>query len=361
MTPLIDVSVLSARPVISEVTSPAAPARADRRVPAELTRHSTSTTPTITSWSGHREQGGAIREETVMLQMVRRYLTIAAAIMIATAAHGQPASEWAAVEQALGFKGAEQPGDVFRVGMPRSDLKVTVQGVPVRAGFALGSYAAFRKMGTEAMVMGDLVLLDEEVARVMRRLMERGFRVTGLHNHLNEMSPHVMYMHYSGHGDPVQLAMALREALNESATPRTASPPPTTADASALDQKQIEMALGRSGRVNGGILQVVIGRAERITEDGMELLPAMGVATVLNFQPTGDGKAAITGDFVLVAPEVNEVARTLRDNGIEVTAIHNHALADAPRLIYMHFWAHDDVMKLARALRAALDRTNSTK
>jgi hypothetical protein len=295
-----------------------------------------------------------------MLQVVRRYgLTIIAAMMMTTAAYGQPAAEWAAVEQALGFKGAEQPGDVFRVGMPRSDLKVTVQGVPVRGGFALGSYAAFRKMGTEAMVMGDLVLLDEEVSKVMRRLLERGFRVTGLHNHLNEMAPHVMYMHYSGHGDPVQLAKALREALNESATPSSAPPPGATTDGSPLDQKQIETALGRSGRVSGGILQVVVSRAERITEDGMELLPAMGVATVLNFQPTGDGKAAITGDFVLIGSEVNEVARTLRDHGIEVTAIHNHALADTPRLIYMHFWAHDDAVKLARGLRAALDRTNS--
>lgn len=297
-----------------------------------------------------------------MLPMARRHtLSILAAIMLATMAYGQPDAQWTAVEQALGFKGAVQPGDVFRVGMPRTDLRVTVQGVPVRAGLALGSYAAFRKMGTDAMVMGDLVLLDEEVPKVMRGLMARGLRVTGLHNHLIEMAPHVMYMHYSGQGDPVRLAKSLREALNESATPSTAPSAGGPPDASTLDQKQIETELGRSGRVSGGVLQVVVGRAERITEDGMELLPAMGVATVLNVQPTGDGKAAITGDFVLIGSEVNPVARALNDHGIAVTAIHNHALADTPRLIYMHFWAHDDAVKLARGLRAALDRTNSAK
>jgi len=303
-----------------------------------------------------------MREENAMLQMIRCHtLGILAAILIATTASGQPDAEWAAVEQALGFQGALQPGDVFRVGMPRTDLKVTVQGIPVKAGFALGSYAAFRKAGTDAMVMGDLVLLDEEVTKVMRGLLALGLRVTGLHNHLNEMAPHVMYMHYSGHGDPVQLARSLREALNESATPSTAPAAGGTPDASTLDQKQIETELGRSGRVNGGVLQVVLGRAEQITEEGMELLPAMGVATVLNFQPTGDGKVAITGDFVLIGSEVNLVARALNDNGIAVTAIYNHALADMPRLIYMHFWAHDDALKLARRLRTALDLTNNRK
>lgn len=270
-------------------------------------------------------------------------------------------TDWVAVEQALGTKGALQPGGVFRVGMPRTDLKVTVQGVPVKPGFALGSYAAFRKMGNSAMVMGDLVLLDEEVPKVMSGLLERGLSITALHNHLNEMSPHVMYMHYSGQGDPVQLAKALREALSASGTPFGGPPAGGGAESPAIDQKQIEHALGRTGRVTNDTLQLSVGRAERITEHGMELLPAMGVATVLNFQPTGDGKAAITGDFVLIASEVNKVARALREHGIQVTAIHNHALAETPRLIYLHFWANDDAVKLARGLRAALDLTNSAK
>src|SRR2546425_10110166 len=224
-----------------------------------------------------------------MTSAVLRHSVLSAVVLVMTAtiAPAQPETEWAAVEQALAYKGAVQPGGVFRVGMPRTDLRVQVQGVGVKPGFALGSYAAFRKMSKDTMVMGDLVLLDEEVPKVMSGLLERGLAVTALHNHLNEMSPHVMYMHYSGQGDTVQLAKALREALSASGTPFGEQPASGSAEGPAIDQKQIEAALGRSGRVNNGILQVTVPRGERITEGGTELLPAMGVATVLNFQPTG--------------------------------------------------------------------------
>jgi len=272
-------------------------------------------------------------------------------------------SDWKPVEEALGKSGQVMPGDVFRVAMPRTDLKVKVQGVDVKAGFALGSYAAFKKMGKDAVVMGDLVLLDEEVQDVMAALASKGLAITALHNHLNEMSPHVMYMHYGGHGDAVQLASAIREALSKSGTP-LGQAPAAAAPASGgpeIDQKQVEGALGRSGRVNNGILQVGVARAEKITENGMELLPAMGVNTAINFQPTGDGKAAITGDFVLIGREVNPVLKALREHGIQVTALHNHALGDNPRLFYMHFWANDDAVKLARGLKAGLGLTNSKK
>jgi hypothetical protein len=271
--------------------------------------------------------------------------------------------DWKAVEQALGKSGQIQPGDVFRIGMPRTDLNVTVKGVPVKAGFALGSYAAFKQIGDHAMVMGDLVLLDQEVPAVMSGLFATGLEVTAVHNHLNEMSPHTMYMHYSGHGDAVQLARALRQALSASGTPLGGAAPPTApATGPTLDMKAIEQALGHSGRdVGAGVFQVTVPRAETITEMGQPLLPSMGVVTVMNFQPTGGGKAAITGDFVLIDKEVNAVAKTLRRHGVDVTAIHNHALMDMPRLFYMHFWANDDPVKLAQALKAALDQTNSRK
>jgi len=250
---------------------------------------------------------------------------------------------------------------VFRVGMPRTDLAVTVKGVPVKAGFALGSYAAFKQVGDQAMVMGDLVLLDQEVPAVMSGLLSGGLDVTAVHNHLNEMSPHVMYMHYEGHGDTLQLAKALRQALSASATPLgTGAAAPAASPGPALDTKQIEQALGRSGRdIGGGVFQVTVPRAESITGMGIPLLPSMGVVTVLNFQPIIDGKAAITGDFVLIDKEVNNVARTLRQHGIEVSALHNHGLQDTPRLFYMHFWATDDPAKLAQGLKAAIDQTNS--
>ena len=246
--------------------------------------------------------------------------------------------------------------------MPRTDLAVTVKGVAVKAGFALGSYAAFKQVGDRAMVMGDLVLLDQEVPAVMSGLLSGGLEVTAVHNHLNEMSPHVMYMHYEGHGDAVQLAKGLRQALSASGTPLGTPAAPAAAGGPAIDTKQIEQVLGRPGRdIGGGVFQVTVPRAEAITGMGLPLLPAIGVTTVMNFQPTADGKAAITGDFVLIDKEVNTVARTLRQHGIDVTALHNHGLQDTPRLFYMHSWANDDAVKLARGLKAALDQTNSRK
>lgn len=296
---------------------------------------------------------------------LKRTLSVATAVGTLCAAASVFAAEpdWKAVEQALGKPGQLMPDDVYRIGMPRTDLTVTVKGVTVKAGFALGSYAAFKQVGDHTMVMGDLVLLDQEIPAVMSGLFANGVEVTAVHNHLNEMSPHVMYMHYTGHGDAVQLAKGLRQALAASATPLGAAPTASAASSGpTLDTKQIEQALGRSGRdTGGGVFQVTVPRAEPITEMGAPLLPAMGVVTVLNFQPTSEGKAAITGDFVLIDKEVNAVARTLRQHGIEVTAIHNHGLMDTPRLFYMHFWANDDPARLAQGLKAALDQTNSKK
>ena len=272
--------------------------------------------------------------------------------------------DWKAVEQALGKSGQAQAGGVFRIGMPRTDLAVTVRGVPVKAGFALGSYAAFKAVGDHVMVMGDLVLLDQEVPAVMAGLFRGGLEVTAVHNHVNDMAPHVMYMHYEGHGEAITLAAALRQALSASGTPLGGGGSPAAAPVAGtgLDGKQIEQALGRTGRaLDGGVFQVTVSRAEVITEMGVQLLPAMGVTTVMNFQPTADGKAAITGDFVLIDKEVNAVARTLLQHGIDVTAIHNHGLMDMPRLFYMHFWANDDPVKLAQGLKAALAQTNSAQ
>ncbi len=297
--------------------------------------------------------------------LMRAILVVGLAMIVATPGltlASEP--DWKAVEAALGKSGQAQPGGVFRIGMPRTDLAVTVKGVPVKAGFALGSYAAFKPVGDQAMVMGDLVLLDQEVPAVMAGLFRGGLEVTAVHNHLNEISPHVMYMHYEGHGEAIKLATALRQALSASGTPLGGGGSVAAAPATgpALDTKQIEQALGRTGRaLDGGVLQVTVPRAEVITEMGVELLPAMGVTTVMNFQPTANGKAAITGDFVLIDKEVNAVARTLMQHGIDVTAIHNHGLMDTPRLFYMHFWANDDPLKLAQGLKAALGQTNSAK
>lgn len=282
------------------------------------------------------------------------------------------AADWEAVAQALGASGELKEGDTFRVSMPRTDLEVTVQGVPIMPGFALGSYAAFKQVGPSAddtMVMGDLVLLDAELNGVMSGLFEAGLEITGVHNHLNEIAPHIMYMHYMGIGNAVALADGIRQALSASGTPlgETAASPSSTPKADAtpmtdLDTEHLEETLGYSGKVaNGGVVGFSVPRAETIMEGDVELIPSLGVATVLNFQPIEGGQAAITGDFLLLGEEVNPVAHTLRENHIEVHALHNHHLAEEPRYFYMHFFATGDPAELAQGLRAALDQTNSAK
>jgi uncharacterized protein DUF1259 len=267
----------------------------------------------------------------------------------------------AQVGQALGKTGSAVAGGIYRVGLPRTDLKVTLDGVELKPGFALGSWLAFEKMGDSGMVMGDLVLTMDEVSPVMKKLVEGGIEVTALHNHLLRNQPFTMYMHVLGHGDPVKLAAALHAALAESKTPFAAAAPATAAPPLDLDTAAIDAALGVKGTNAGGVYQVGIPRAEPITENGMGVPPAMGSAVAINFQPTGAGKAAITGDFVLIAKEVNPVAKALREHGIEVTALHNHMLDDQPRLFFMHFWANDDAKKLAEGLKAALALVNIAK
>jgi uncharacterized protein DUF1259 len=269
--------------------------------------------------------------------------------------------DWQArVGEALGKTGAAAPGGVYRVGLPRTDLKVTLDGVELKPGFALGSWLAFEKMGDQGMVMGDLVLTMDEVNPVMSKLAAGGIEITALHNHLLRNQPFTMYMHVQGRGDPVKLAAALHTALAESKTPLSATPA-STPPAIDLDTAALDQTLGAKGANNGGVYQFSIPRAEPINDNGMAVPPPMGSANAINFQPTGGGKAAITGDFVLIASEVNPVLKALRENGIEVTAIHNHMLDDQPRLYFMHFWANDDAKKLAEGLKAALAHVNIAK
>ena len=292
-----------------------------------------------------------------------RQLT-AAALLAAVSGAAFAADEWQAqVGEALGKTGTPTPSGIYRVGLPRTDLKVTLDGVELKAGFALGSWLAFEKMGDQGMVMGDLVLTEAEVNPVMTKLAAGGIEVTALHNHLLRNQPFTMYMHVLGHGDPVKLAAVLHTALAESKTPLSAAPAATAAAPPPidLDTAAIDQMLGAKGTNNGGVYQFSIPRAEPIKDGGMDVPPPMGSANAINFQPTGGGKAAITGDFVLIAKEVNPVLKALRDHGIEVTAIHNHMLDDQPHLYFMHFWANDDARKLAEGLKAALVQINIAK
>ena len=276
----------------------------------------------------------------------------------------QPSFDWTPIGAAIGKPGTVQPDGVYKIGLPRTDLHVKVGDVELKPALALGSWLAFRKMAAQTMVMGDLVLTENEVAPVMAKLQEAGIEITALHNHVLNESPRVMYMHISAHGDALKLAQSINAALQLSRTPLTvaASAQPEQLN---LDTKQLDQILGRTGKVNGGVYQFAIPRAEKIVENmnnESEPIPSsMGLATAINFQSTGSGRAAVTGDFVLIASEVNLVIAALRASGITVTALHSHMLNDSPHLFFMHFWANDDSLKLARGLRNALDRTNSAK
>ena len=293
-------------------------------------------------------------------------------LLLAVIASTSAAQDWKAVEAAMGRPGVAQPGDVYRFNFPRSDLRVTAAGVRLKPAFALGGWVAFKRVsgaihGDVAMAMGDLVLTESELTPVLTRLQQGGVEQTAIHHHVIRESPRVLYMHIHASDDPLKIAATIRAALALTKTPPPPppSPPPppapTAPAAIDLDTAAVARALGYSGRVNGGVYQVSVPRAEAIRDGDDEIPPSMGLATAINFQPTGKGRAAIVGDFVMIASEVNPVIRTLRENGIEATSLHSHLLTEEPRLFFMHFWANDDAVKLARGLRAALDKTNSKR
>lgn len=268
--------------------------------------------------------------------------------------------DWSAIERALGRRGQLGDGQLYRVGMPRSDLSVTVRGIPIRPALSLGSWVGFKSSGDgKVVVMGDLVLTEAELNPVIARLQQGGIGLAAIHKHLPDHTPALWWTHIHAHGVGVELAATLREALALTGTP--AAPPAQSPGAEAsfgIDTAAVRHALGRGGRVNGGVYQVGAGRAETVRVMGIEVPPAMGVGTVINFQPTGNGSAVVNGDFAATATEVDSVVRALGANRIEVVSIHNHLVNEEPRLYFIHFFGHGQAVALARGLRAALDRTN---
>ena len=269
--------------------------------------------------------------------------------------------DWKKVDAALGKTGAVS-GEVHRYGIPRSDLHVTLDGVAIKPALALGGWVAFAPMHGEAMVMGDLVLLETEITPVMTKLLDGGLDITAIHNHILRASPATFYMHVGGHGDPEKMAAVIRSALSASNTPF--DPPTTTAGpapAVDLDTAKLDQVMGVKGTATGGVYQFAVPRREPATESGMQVNTPLGGANAINFQPSGNGKAAITGDFLVTGDEVNPLIRALRAGDIEVTAIHSHMLDEQPRMFFIHFWANDDVLKLARNVRTALETTAIAK
>lgn len=280
--------------------------------------------------------------------------TFLAITALTVSAHAEE-PDWTQVDDALGQTAAVSQ-DVHRYGFPRTDLTVMLDGVTIKPALALGGWVAFKPMGKDAMLMGDLVLTESEINPVMAKLLADGLQVTALHNHLLRATPATFYMHVGGHGDPVKIALALRDALVLTKTPRVTTPVTTgAASADGLDTAALDRAIGANGKVNGGVYQFSIPRTDIISESGMAVPASLGSAHAINFQPTGDGKAAITGDFVALSNEVIPLITALRKNDIEVTAIHNHMLNDEPRAFFVHFWANDSAQKLAQGIRAALE------
>jgi hypothetical protein len=259
----------------------------------------------------------------------------------------------AKIDEAMGRSG-QKTGDVYRLGFPRTDLHVSIGGVEIKPGLALGSWAAFAGSDNDGMVMGDLVLLENELTPVMRKLRAAGFDITAVHNHVLNETPRVIYMHYMGQGKAADLAKSLHDALAESKTPLDKPAPPAPAAEPPAFVKTIEDTLGTKGRFAGGVLSFGIPRAGAITDHGMTLTGALGVAEAINFQEAGTGKVATTGDFVLTAEEVNPVISALEEHDVAVTALHSHMLTEQPRLFFMHFWAVGSTESVAAGIKAAL-------
>src|SRR6516164_5061754 len=259
------------------------------------------------------------------------------------------------VDEALGRSG-QKAGDVYKVGFPRTDLHVTVRGLAIKPGLALGSWAAFTGTDENAMVMGDLVLLEDELNPVMDKLRSSAFEITAVHNHLIDETPHVLYMHYMGHGPAAKLASSLKDALSISKTPLDKPTPAAEEPAPPTWVNGVQDSVGRKGTFKGGVLSYGVARSDEITMNGMIVAPAAGVAEAINFQAAESGQVATTGDFVLTAAEVNPVLSELRAHQISVTALHSHMLTEEPRLFFMHFWAVGDPLSVGAGIKAALSR-----
>jgi hypothetical protein len=291
------------------------------------------------------------------MRALKSLLSFLVLLVVVSAA---PKKDWKDVEAALGRAGTVQPDGAYKASFPRGDLSVTADGVAIKPALALGSWAAFNGSGAQAMAMGDLVLLESEVNPVIAELQKGGIEATAIHNHLIGESPRVMYVHFNAHGEATALARTLHSAIAVSKTPMGAPAAPTATQLD-LPTADLDRIIGHAGKANGGVYQFSVPRAEKITERGMTIPASMGLATAINFQPTGNGRAAIAGDFVMIASEVNPVIRALQAGGIAVTALHSHMLEEQPRLFFMHFWANDDASKLATTLRSALDRMHIKK
>ena len=291
------------------------------------------------------------------MNSIRRFL-ILASILASPSVVGGQGLDTAKIDQALGRSG-QKIADVYKVGFPRTDLHVSVHGLALKPGLALGSWAAFTGTDSDAMVMGDLVLLEDEVNPVMEKLRSAGFEISAVHNHLIDETPRVMYMHYMGHGEVSQIAGSLRAALAISKTPLEKPAAPAEQPPQPSWVKTVDGSMGRLGTFKGGVLSYGIPRADTITVGDLTIAPAAGVAESINFQEADTENVGTTGDFVLTADEVNPVISELHAHHIAVTALHSHMLTDQPRLFFLHFWAVGRPESVGGGIAAALKHVSA--
>jgi hypothetical protein len=264
---------------------------------------------------------------------------------------------WQPVEQAIGKNGTMSPDGILKVGFTRTDLNVTIGDVRLNPAMALDSWVAFQRMGDGAMVMGDLVLTEDEIGPVLDKLARSDMNVTAIHNTLIGETPYVLDLHIEGQGDPVRMAETIHDALLLSGTP-FGEPVNAPHENDSIDGVQLDRIMGYDSAYGDGIYNYQIPRKERIMNGGMEIPVSLDVATSLKFQPLSGENAAVTGDFTLTASEVGHVTRALNENGMQVTAIHTHMLTESPRLYYLHFWGTGNAYELAKGLHEAVHRTN---
>ncbi|MDP4115249.1 MAG: DUF1259 domain-containing protein [Bacteroidota bacterium] len=264
-------------------------------------------------------------------------------------------NSWNEVEKIIGKNGNVQ-GNVLKITFPRTDLNVKVKDVKIEPALALTPWLAFYKMGDETMIMGDLVLLLDEVPNVIKTVVENGLEITAIHNHILNETPQIIYMHVGGSGEPLELAKKIKSVLNQTKIPiQTAKPVTNKPD---YDWTNVQNVIGVKGQINGNVLQFSIPRSEPITENGMEIPTYMGVTTTFNIQLVKE-KSIATGDFIVMADEVNSVIKALNENNITVTALHSHMLKESPRLFFLHFWGSDTPMNIAKGLKEGLNKTKS--
>lgn len=294
-----------------------------------------------------------------MIRLTSIVATVALLVTPAVSAQDIPAA-YQDVLRTLG-KAGDFKDNVLKVNIPRNDLKVTVAGVPTPTPFGFGGWVAMTKGdGGHDVLMGDLVLLEAEVNPVMSALLERGLDVTALHNHFFWDEPRMFYMHVHGHGTPADLAARLKPAIDligrttgaAAATPAAA---PAVPSGGALDSARLAQIVGTAGEQSGAVYKITIGRSDvTVKEMGAVINARMGLNTWAAFTGTNE-KAAIAGDVAMLESEVTPVLKALRQNGLDVVAIHHHMTSDRPMLIFLHYWGTGPAEKLATSFKAALN------